>query len=292
MNNSQTTKKEHYIPQFYLYQFIDGNNELSVFNFKTGKLFKTVPSKLGYKKYLYETEWVDADPKCGKFILENEIEKIFSNYEGEFSTLLKTIKRVCTLTQNPNALILNQKEKKLLFRFVINMLIRSPYNMEILQLNQISKDIEESDLMQSLRITLNEMGIGGADSLALAAQKKAMLTEEFPDSFPEQYVNSLKKIPFHFFYAEEGEFVTSDLPALLGDDLTILEEDKTSIYFPLLPKVAVIFGYYDKFKNRNNRMTVIKKKYVDKFNKKFVSKCKEYSYSVIGKDMKLIKQYL
>lgn len=39
-------------------------------------------------------------------------------------------------------------------------------------------------------------------------------------------------------------------------------------------------------------MTVIKKKYVDKFNKDFVSKCKEYSYSVIGKDMKLIKQYL
>lgn len=48
--------------------------------------------------------------------------------------------------------------------------------------------------MLIFRDVMNKMGLGGADSVYLAAQKSAMLTEKIEGSFPQvytQYLNSL-----------------------------------------------------------------------------------------------------
>ena len=221
MKNNQKTKKQHYVPRFYLSEFVDDDNKLTVFDFQLNKQFKIDPKNYGYENHLYETPAQDTDLELGKYALENQIEKIFSNYEGDFAELLKKIKTICTLTQNPDALILKQKEKILLYKFIINMIIRNPCNMEILQLNEVSSDINNSDWMISLRKELDNIGLDGIDSLVIAAQKIVMLTEEIPDSFPRQCTDILKKFPFHLFFAREGEFVTSNLPVCLCDDLAV-----------------------------------------------------------------------
>ena len=286
MNNNKKTKKEHYVPQFYLSQFVGNDNKLTIYNFRIRKLFEMQPNNFACENYLYETKLLDVNPELGKYFLENHIEKIFCNYEGEFAELLRVIIRVCIANQNPNALILRKEEKKLLYRFVVNMIVRHPDNMQILGLNTISDDMKKSDEIRFLQEMSNEMGIGGIEPFVIAAQKKAFLTEEIANSFPEQCINEIKTLPFIFFYAKKGEFITSDSPVCLGDDPIILEKNQTSIYFPLSPKVAVIFGEYKQFKNKSNRMIIITEDFVDEFNKKFMLKCKEYGKSIIGRNVK------
>ena len=90
-----------------------------------------------------------------------------------------------------------------------------------------------------------------------------MLTDEFENSFTQACLETLKK----FFYARMNSVITSNIPACVGDDPTIIEEDdKTCIYFALSPKVAVLFGNYKNSNNFKNRMVYIEEKQVENFN--------------------------
>lgn len=283
--------KEHYVPQFYLNKFTDKDGLLHVYDLKQKKFYSPKPKNICFKKNLYETKWQDANPKLGQYVLVNNIENEFSRYENEFATLLQRIIDICTPEQNPNALILQGKEREIFFRFVVNLMVRNPVNMTLLALSKLPKEIEHSDKMLIFRDVMNKMGLGGADSVYLAAQKRVMLTEEIEGSFPQVYAQYLKKICFTFFYALDSEFITSDVPVCLGDDRTISDEDKTCLYFVLSPKIAVLFGNYSKFKIHKNRMIKVESEIVDLFNTKAIThhSCMNM---LIGSSQELIERYL
>ena len=69
------------------------------------------------KSFCTKTPWEDANPKLGKYVLENQIEDYFAEKEGEYSSLLKKIIGICREPQNKNALICNAQEKKMLASF-------------------------------------------------------------------------------------------------------------------------------------------------------------------------------
>lgn len=191
--------KEHYVPQFYLNKFTNDNGLLHVYDFKQKKFYAQKPKNICFKKNLYETEWKDANPKLGKYVLTNNVENEFCRYEGKFAILVQKIIGICTPVQNPNALILHGEEREVLFRFVVNLIVRNPSNMDFLALSDIPKEIKNSDVMMTFRDIMHKMGLGGADSIYLAAQKKMMLTDEIEGSFPQVYAEYLKKVCFTFF---------------------------------------------------------------------------------------------
>lgn len=283
--------REHYVPQFYLNQFTDDNGLLNIYNVDHKKFYTQIPPNVCFKKKLYETEWENVNSKLSKYVLPNSIENIFCEYEGEFAQLLKTIIRVCTYNQNLNALILHSKEKEILLRFVVNLMLRNPINMDSLALSEVPEEEKNSDGMLVFRNIMNEMGLGGADSIYLAAQKKAMLTYEIEGSLPQVYVERLGKICFTFYYAQDSEFITSDIPVCFGDDCTILDEDKTCLYLALSPKIAVLFGNYNVPKRVKNRMVKVKSEYVDLFNEQIV-KHHNYIRLLIGSSKELIEKYV
>lgn len=283
--------KEHYVPQFYLNKFTDDNGLLHVYDFKQKRFYTQIPKNICFKKNLYETEWQDANPKLGKYVLTNNIENVFCKYEGEFAALLQKIIGICTPVQNPRALILHGKEREVLFRFVVNLMVRNPLNMDSLALSEIPEKIKNSDGMSYFRDIMSKMGLGGADSIYLAAQKKVMLTDEIEGSFPQTYAEYLKKICFMFFYAQNSEFITSDIPVCLGDDCTISDEDKTCVYLALSPKIAVLFGNYNMPQIQKNRMIKIETEIVDFFNTQIVEH-HNYINILIGTSRELIGKYV
>lgn len=285
------TVREHYVPKFYLERFANDDGFVQIYNFEQHKLYPQRPRNVCFENNLYETEWEGANPELGKYVLPNDIENIFCEYEGEFAELLKTITRVCTYNQNVNALILHGKEKEMLRRFVVNLMLRNPINMDSLALSEIPEEEKNSDGMSLFRNIMNAMGLGGADSVYLAAQKKAMLTYEIEGSLPQAYVEKLSKISFTLLYATNSEFITSDIPVCFGYDCTILGEDRTCLYLALSPKVAVLFGNYNELKGDRNKMIKLKSEYVDFFNEQIV-KHHNYIRLLIGSSKELIEKYV
>lgn len=283
--------KEHYVPQFYLNKFINENGLLHIYDLRQKKFYTQKPKNVCFKKNLYEVEWRNANLKLGKYVLVNNIENEFCRYESEFAILLQKIIAICTSEQNPNALILYGKEKEVLFRFVVNLMVRNPLNMDSLALSDIPEKIKNSDEMALFRDVMCKMGLGGADSIYLAAQKNVMLTDEIEGSFPQEYAQYLKKFCFTFFYASNSEFITSDIPVCLGNDCTISDEDKTCLYLVLSPKIAVLFGNYNMYQMRKNRMIKIENEIVDMFNVQIVKHHNNINM-LIGTSRELIEKYV
>ena len=286
----QKTVKEHYVPQLYLRNFADANGLLHIYDFKRNKYFTQSPKNICYENNLYETKWENANSKLGEFVLPNHIEKIFCKYEGEFSNVLTTVLHICSPSQNPNALILQGNERNIFFQFIVNMIVRNPKNMEALALSKLEPHDTNNDEIKQIRTMSDDMEFGGADSICLAAKKKAMLTDEFENSFTQACLVALKRLNYTFFYARTNSFITSNIPACVGDDPTIIEDDKTCIYLALSSKVAVLFGNYKNSNNFKNRMVCIEEKQVENFNRTLI-KHNDNKRIIIANSKDTIRKY-
>lgn len=76
------TKRQHYIPQIYLNNFINENQKFNVYDRKKMCFFEASPKEICFENYLHETFWEDENPRLGKYVLPNHIEKIFLFKKG------------------------------------------------------------------------------------------------------------------------------------------------------------------------------------------------------------------
>lgn len=279
------TEREHFIPQFYLKGFTNPEEKLQVYDLKKHKYLEIKQNNICFQKNLYETEWKDANPLLGKYINQNEIEKIFCKYEGEFAKLLKKIRRICTPAQRKGALILNSEEKNLLVRFVVNLIIRNPYNMKSLLDNTPPAE------WAPLQNLFDALDFGSSASMYLAANKKIMLTEEVEGNFPQQCIDDLKRRNFMFLYAKDGEFITGDIPVCIADDCDVIGEDKITFYLALTPKIVVLFGNYEGSSKLRNRMVILDNSKVDFFNNQFAN-YENGKMFLIGSSKEIIQKFV
>ena len=274
-----------------LNNFTDNKGLLHIYDCKHNKYFTQIPRNVCFEKNLYETEWQDANPKLGKYVLPNNIEDIFCAYEGQFAELLKIIQKVCIPQQNPRALVLHTAEKKILFKFLINLLVRNPVNMGAMEIDELPDDLKNNDEILIYKEIMDKMGFGGGDSIVIASQKKAMLTYEFRGGYTDELFDMIKNINYTFYYAKSGEYITSNVPVCYGDDQTISGDNKSCLALALTPKVLVLFGNYKESENDKNRMIAIEFDIVDEFNRQMVKACVN-QHMLIGSNESLIKRYV
>ena len=274
------TKKQHYIPQFYLRRFTDEKGFLHIYDFNKQRYFKTAPKDFGYENYLYETPLSKPDIIGEKFLLENHIEDIFAKYEGEFDTFLKKLDKICTPYQRKGVLILHDDEKNVLRRFIANMFFRNPITMERMNLNKVPDNFFEEDE----KVQLNE-GFGfNADELVVAAQKKAMLTEEFEKNNIKSFVERIQNLDFTFLYSKHIPFITSSFPVIMG-------KDESFIHFPLSQYLSVHFENYPKSKEKNNRLAYVDDDVVDFCNRQQLKFIKKLKWCLIAPSKEIIDKY-
>ena len=271
--------KQHYVPQFYLKSFCDKSGKLTAFCPKQNKFKKITPNNICFVKNIYETATKDCHDALGYYINYNDIENIFCKYESDFATLLRTIFAICK-EQNKNALILHSNEKKIFFRFIVNMLIRNPVSIQDLKIDTLSNEVKELEIYNETDYLLNEMGMGGTESIFTAAQKKAYLTFEFDEERVNPLVEELSNMNFCFFRAKAGEFITSDHPVCYGSDLYIKTENSSCLYMALSPCIAVLFGNYKDSRSTRNRMISISENIVNEFNQSILKNQHYYQWII------------
>lgn len=280
------TKKQHYVPQFYLRSFTPDDNKLWVYDRVKEQYYFQTPKEVCYENYLYETPWEDENPKLGKFVLENQIENYFADKEGEYSLLLKRIIDICRNPQNKNALICNHEEKEMLASFVANIFVRNPWSLKQIESDLPLEELKKNEEIQAIEQVIQIMGLGDIDSLVKAADKKVWLTEEFNGSRLAPYILEMNYI---FLVSDEAQFITSSFPAIY--ELSDIEEDRlipSNIYLPVHPQIALLYNGAVS-KTKSNRLNIIDREMVHKLNSFYLKRDMGQIRFLIAKDKESLR---
>lgn len=285
------TKKQHYIPQFYLRRFTDDAGYLHIYDFDKQRHIKSVTKEFGYEKYLYETRLSKPNRMGEQFLLTNDIENIFAKYEGEFDSFLKKLDRICTPSQRKGILILHEQEKDVLRRFIANLFFRNPITMQQMHLDKVPDDFFEEDAKEKFNQFLEIVGVCNADELVIAATKKVMLTDELETNNIKSFVEKINGLYFTFLYSSGLPFITSSFPVILGNDKTIPSDDKSCIYLALSPSLSVVFGNFQDSNKKNNRLAYVDDEVVDFFNRQVLKKIADLRGYLIAPSKKIADKY-
>lgn len=280
------TKKQHYVPQFYLRSFTSDDNKLWVYDRVKEKYYFQTPKEVCYENYLYETPWEDENPKLGRFVLENQIENYFADKEGEYSVLIKRIIDICRNPQNKNALICNHEEKEMLASFVANIFVRNPWSLKQIESDLPLEELKKNEEIQAIEQVMQIMGFGDIDSLVKAADKRVWLTEEFDGSRLAPHILDMN----YTFLVSNGEpFITSSFPAIY--ELCDTEERglmPSNIYLPVHPQIALLYnGTIPKIKS--NRLKTVGGEIVHDLNNVYLKSDVEQMRFLIARDKESLR---
>ena len=257
------TRRQHFVPQFYLNQFVDETGLLNCYRKRDGKRFRAHAKDICFKEYGYEVEYSLGN---NKFLLPNEIEMMFCSLEGEYSSVLRSVVGKCLLNANGMALICTSREKEVLASMVANFLTRNfevvdtfvdeNTTQELLNTNQEISDIDNM---------LRELKLGDAKPFLELAQKKLFLcpTEE---GVTKNIIGSLMKMNLTFFVTNTLKFVTSDCP--VGYNCSADELIMTRI--PLSTEVMAVYSSSEVSRSFRNRARLIEKRFVKKLNRDYI----------------------
>ncbi|MBL4930907.1 DUF4238 domain-containing protein [Clostridium paridis] len=116
-----TTRKQHYVPQFYLKRFEDNTGRLTVENIHTNNYSKMLTRNVCFEKDMYEIK-----DDNGKKYKENYLEKMFSNFQSYISYNFD--KLICRIQEYKNIkdFRLTGEEDTIIALFITLQLIRHP----------------------------------------------------------------------------------------------------------------------------------------------------------------------
>lgn len=284
------TIKEHYVPQFYLRNFSSTNNMLWVYDRKKNKYFHSPTKDICYEKNLYETPWENANPKLGKFVLQNQLENEFAQQENEYNKILKKAINICSNPENKDALICSSSEKNILASFVINILLRNPWSLNTAKIDPISTAIIEHEDIKSIRDVVESIGMGGTKSLVEAAASKVWLDGGFAGSVPESLKGELLHLNCVFVATKSHQFITSSFPVQYRtfdtiDGITHIE----SIICPLNPNYALLYSINPVTKLYRNRLVTIPAKTTDLINSYYLKVDTEHTRFIIASEKSILE---
>lgn len=227
-NVQNATKREHYVPQFYLANFSIQEEHGTVYSLEATAISpcpkKMAVSRLCYCDDLYESKYND------KYILHNETEHSFSKYETGQKVLVDKIINISNNRANINsALVLRKSEKEKLFQFIAQLYLR---NKSIYQQYNSLKCQSDGNCNECKKFM---------DSFLKQAYNRTIIStsngeyEEFQTKYICEYLNTLH---YQFCYTRKI-FITSNVPVAI---FSVADEDVQEIWIPLAPHVGILFS--------------------------------------------------
>jgi len=129
MTENQITKKQHFVPVFYMKKFASQDNFLKVLDLKQGKLLKQKPySGVCYDKYYYAQKTGEQDE------VSQIVEECFSSLETTIANQYQKIYDKIVSYQH-----LNDEERYVLSVFASMLWLRGEYMRK--QINRMNEDI-------------------------------------------------------------------------------------------------------------------------------------------------------
>ncbi len=266
MKNSNPTKKQHFVPQFYLKNFADSEGSLQVLNLREKRMAKPRPYQgLGYEYYYYAMQTGIADN------VSQQIEEWFKPLEDFISNQLpRIIKRI------ENCQHISDDDRYIISTFMSMLWLRTP-SMRA-QLNAMNENIAKQidsmhgddsgdkfrskDNMDHIRFMVNSLGFGdsGFANMFFAMKWKAYLAKGNKH-----------------FVTSDSPIVEKWLPPKGFYGASFLQRDK---YFALTPKI-LLYLTLPRGSSKFRRKTLYKEQddIVKSMNIILVSGAQDYAYS-------------
>ncbi len=257
---------QHYVPVFYLKQFVNDKGKLFCKNKETNKSFWTSPEKICCERDYYEIKngAFETNKTIPKYILQGTTEKEFSKYEYIFSNVLTSVIKKVFLNYNNKSLICNQEEHATLAKMIANFITRNPRTINNSILDDELKRLVQNEDIQQLSSLVCNLGFGNIDPYIKYSQGRDIYGLESDNSIVNKMEADLLKLDYYFAYTERS-FITSDCPVQYK-----IDEDKglTNSILALSPHVLVEFSNAPGTRRFRNKAALIKDCYVDLTNKK------------------------
>ena len=238
------TRKQHWVPQFYLRHFADSSGQLHAYNKSNGVFYRTKVENVCSKRDLYEVKHsnIEADSD-DKYYAQNLIEAKLSESESQISISYSRFLRCCkNATFEGDAF---RQGRQAVCKLASNLIVRHPVTM----LDDRSKAREEFSLLlgdgiltEEDRVLLDWSGWNG-DHKALAELSVAvtMLFSEDGSVPINRICEAFLQKHFCILEAPVGSgFVTTSMPMfIIGPEDDSYDFDLA--YMPLSSGYAVLF---------------------------------------------------
>lgn len=273
----QITKKQHYIPRFYLRNFSNNNKMIYQYDVSTDNSSFVSINSICYQNYLYEFK-----DENDELIYCNWIENILSKWEKEFSIIINSIKNKAKNKRNcKTRCFLTSKEKDFLAFFISLQSQRGSYYIK-----EIENKLEEK----------------WGDVLEKNSCRNAALIASLPIYKPFNEVKdhkiistfkTLRNMSFIIGFTDNGVFFTSDNP------ITMIYEnnpnDIEEVIFPLASNLVLYMLKMEKSKaNFKNRLYPMDENNINYINNVTISRCTRWIFSkntFNDKDYNRIKKF-
>lgn len=247
----QKTRKQHYVPRFYLNGFCNSENFLYVYDKELDKYRESVPNNICFQNDLYELGTLEFEEKVT--IFTNKIEDLYCRNEGKFASCINSVISKLNSQISSNAVIMSIEETQSIMDFINNLIVRNPYTMKISLENENNKkrvvDIFKKNAgYPVLTEMFGETYSHNVDKFIQAVFKDLYLNPETYDENGAGYINCIRDMSFVFLKSKSVKFITSDFPI----SIEVNEENNSfkKLYFPISPYYAINF-FDEKTKDRN-----------------------------------------
>ena len=242
--SGKTTRKQHWVPQFYLRHFADSSGRLYAYSKSSGDFYRTKVENVCSKRDLYEVRYSDIEADSGdKYYAQNLIETKLSENESQISVPYSRLLQCCKDTILEGDAF--RQGQQAVCKLASNLIVRHPAAM-FANRNRAREDssmlLKDVILTEEERVLLEWSGWNG-DHKALAelSVASAMLFSE-DDSAPANRIHEafLEK---HFCILEASigsDYVTTSMPMfIIGPEDDSYDFDFA--YMPLSSKHAAFF---------------------------------------------------
>lgn len=243
--SGKMTRKQHWVPQFYLRHFADSSGRLYAYNKSSGDFYRTKTENVCSKRDLYEVKHsdikVDSDDK---FYAQNLIETKLSESESQISVSYSGLLQCCK-----DAILEGdafQQGRQAVCKLASNLIVRHPATM-LADRNRAREDssmlLEDVVLAEEEKALLDWSGWNGDHKALTELSVSATLLFSEDGSVPANriYKVFLEK-QFCVLEASIGSgFVTTSMPMFISGP----EDDSYDFgfaYIPLSSEYAAVFS--------------------------------------------------
>lgn len=238
------TRKQHWVPQFYLHHFADSSGQLHAYNKNNGVFYRTKVENVCSKRDLYEVQYSDIGADSDdKYYAQNLIETKLSENESRISVPYSRLLQCCKDTILEGDAF--RQGRQAVCELASNLIVRHPAAM-LANRNRAREDssmlLEDVILTEEEKVLLEWSGWNG-DHKALAelSVASAMLFSE-DGSVPANRIHEafLEK-QFCILEASIGsDYITTSMPMfIIGPEDDSYDFDFA--YMPLSSKYAAFF---------------------------------------------------
>lgn len=280
------TKRQHYVPQFYLKLFADQDSFLYCYNKKNKKKFKARAKDVCCEDHYYEVSAPNSEIYRSKFLLENDIEKRLQFDESEYKPVLIDIIHKCEKYADKSISVCTEQERRTIISMVANFIIRNKLTAT-LKFPQEEKNylIENNEVLGAVNTFVEYFKIGPIDSYFELAHKRIALDQKM-NGLAAKTVEDLKNMNLFFWLTDSITYVTGNCPV----NYNMIGNHFNELIMPLSPNISLMLLRNDSLRNKENKAFKVNEKDVLKLNSYFL----KYSYStlIIGNSSESIQQLL